>query len=137
MGGGGAVIHGFWDGHCLDYLFLFSYPLKWRAILLDVHKAASFGITLYKLLCSWVECLGTGTNRSVPAVITRRWICSHIGLLGYADNIVGHLCNQTTPKFIHNPSKNPYFSSLITIPFEHIIPNPINISVPSIYLVAF
>ena len=70
MGGGGAVTHGFGDGHCLDYLFLFSYPLKWRAILLDVHKAASFGITLYVLLSSRVERLGTGADSSVPVVIT-------------------------------------------------------------------
>ena len=70
MGGGGAVTHGFGDGHCLDYLFLFSYPLKWRVILLDIHKATCFGITLYKLLCSWVERLGTGADRPVPMVIT-------------------------------------------------------------------
>ena len=75
----------------LDYLLFLSHPLKWHAILLDVHKAARFGITLYKLLRSRVERLGTGADSSVPMVITRWWICSHDGLLFYADNIAGHL----------------------------------------------
>lgn len=59
--------------------FPFSPPLKWRAILLDVHKPACFGITLYKLLRSRVERLGTGTDRSNPMIITVWWIYSHIG----------------------------------------------------------
>ena len=70
MGGGGAVTHGFRDMLCLDHLSLFSYPLKWRAILLDVHKAACFGISLYELLRFRVERLGTRADCSVPMVIT-------------------------------------------------------------------
>ena len=76
---------------CLDYLLFLSYPLKWRAILLDVHKAARFGITLYKLLRPRIKGLGTGADRSIPMIVSRWRICRHIDLLSYADNIVRHL----------------------------------------------
>ena len=76
---------------CLDYLLFLSYPLKWRAILLDVHKAARFGITLYKLLRPRIKGLGTGADRSIPMIVSRWRICRHIDILSYADNIVRHL----------------------------------------------
>nr|WP_159432007.1 hypothetical protein [Fibrobacter sp. UWP2] len=66
-------------------------PLKWRTILLDVHKAARFGITLYKLLRPRIKGLGTGADRSIPMIVSRWRICRHIDLLSYADNIVRHL----------------------------------------------
>jgi hypothetical protein len=50
-----------------------------RTILLDIHKAARFGITLYKLLRPRIKGLGTGADRSDPMIITVWWIYSHIG----------------------------------------------------------
>ena len=103
---------------CLDNLLFLSYPLKWRAILLDVHKAARFGITLYKLLRPRIKGLGTGADRSIPMIVSRWRICRHIDLLSYADNIVRHLNKKKA--FPHQKSHfyEILINSVLFIPFS-------------------